>query len=130
MESVFQISFCPDDNKVRFDVSTFMDSTLTWWNNQVKTLGIISENSLSWEELKMMLKEEYYPRDEIQVMELQLWTLKMKGFDIKAYTSRFHDLALLCTTLVTPEYKKIEHFVWGLVPQIRGIVFGFLVNNL
>lgn len=72
----------------------------------------------------MMLKEEYCSMGEIQAMEQELWNLKRKGLDIKAYTNRFNDLALLCPTLVTPECKKIERYVWGMVPQIRGIVLG------
>lgn len=50
----------------------------------------------------------------------------MKGLDIKAYTTRFNDLTLLCPTVVTPEYKNIERSVWSLVPQIRGTVLGSL----
>lgn len=79
-----------------------MDSTRTSWNDQVKILRIFPTNSLTWEELKMMLKEEYCPRDEIQALEQELWNLKMKGLEIKAYTTKFNDLALLCPALLTP----------------------------
>ncbi|GKD12446.1 reverse transcriptase domain-containing protein [Tanacetum coccineum] len=39
-----------------------------------------------------------------------------------AYTDRFHELAMLVPYLVTPEGKRIERYVYGLVPQIRGMV--------
>nr|KAJ0227924.1 hypothetical protein LSAT_V11C100045840 [Lactuca sativa] len=94
-ESVFQISFCPDECKVRFAACTFADATLTWWNNQVNTMGIDDANSMKWEELKRMLVEEYCPR--------------------------FNDLAVMCPTLVTPEYKKIERYIWDLASQIKGM---------
>ncbi|GJY55073.1 putative reverse transcriptase domain-containing protein [Tanacetum coccineum] len=38
------------------------------------------------------------------------------------YTDRFHELARLVPHLVTPESKKIERYVYGLAPQIRGMV--------
>ncbi|GJZ26462.1 putative reverse transcriptase domain-containing protein [Tanacetum coccineum] len=39
-----------------------------------------------------------------------------------AYTDRFHELARLVPHLVTPESRKIERYVYGLAPQIRGMV--------
>ncbi|CAH1438405.1 unnamed protein product [Lactuca virosa] len=122
IELVFQISYRAEDSKVRFAAYTFMDAALTWWNDQVKSLGIIPANSLTWSELKTMLIEEYCPRDEVQNLENELWNLKMKGSDIKAYTTIFNDLSLLCPTLVTPEHVKVERYIWGLSPKIKGMV--------
>ena len=45
-ESVFQISLFPNECKVRFAACTFADATLTWWNNQVNTMGIDDANSM------------------------------------------------------------------------------------
>ncbi|GJZ57467.1 hypothetical protein Tco_0612961 [Tanacetum coccineum] len=39
-----------------------------------------------------------------------------------AYTDRFHELARLVPHLVTPESRMIESYVYGLPPQIRGMV--------
>ena len=66
--------------------------------------------------------EEYCPRSEIQKLEHELWNLTMQGSDIKGYTDRFNDLATLCPGMVTMEYKKIERYIWGLAPQIQGMV--------
>ncbi|GJZ14936.1 hypothetical protein Tco_0550613 [Tanacetum coccineum] len=35
---------------------------------------------------------------------------------------RFHELARLVPYLVTPESRMIERYVYGLAPQIRGMV--------
>nr|KAJ0184692.1 hypothetical protein LSAT_V11C900485490 [Lactuca sativa] len=86
------------------------------------TLSIDAANSMQWEELKRMLIEEYCPREEIQNLEQELWNLTMKGSEINAYTARFNDLAVMCPTLVTLEYNKIERYVWGLTSQIKGMV--------
>ena len=66
MEYVFQSNYCAEDSKVRFATCTLLNSALSWWNEQVKTMGIIPANSLSWGDLKAMMVEEYCPRDEIQ----------------------------------------------------------------
>ncbi|GKF56849.1 hypothetical protein Tco_0170386 [Tanacetum coccineum] len=39
-----------------------------------------------------------------------------------AYTNRFHELARLVPHLVTPESRMIERYVYGLAPQICGMV--------
>nr|GEX31018.1 putative reverse transcriptase domain-containing protein [Tanacetum cinerariifolium] len=39
-----------------------------------------------------------------------------------AYTDRFHELARLVPHLVTPKSRKIERYVYGLSPQVRGMV--------
>ncbi|GJZ29361.1 putative nucleotidyltransferase, ribonuclease H [Tanacetum coccineum] len=39
-----------------------------------------------------------------------------------AYTDKFHESARLVRHLVTPESRKIERYVYGLAPQIRGMV--------
>nr|GEV00394.1 putative reverse transcriptase domain-containing protein [Tanacetum cinerariifolium] len=38
------------------------------------------------------------------------------------YTNRFHELARLCSYLVTPKNKRIERYIYGLAPQIRAMV--------
>ncbi|GJS73435.1 putative reverse transcriptase domain-containing protein [Tanacetum coccineum] len=46
----------------------------------------------------------------------------MVGAGHTAYTDRFHELARLVPHLVTPKNKRIERYVYGLAPQIRGMV--------
>nr|XP_043639252.1 uncharacterized protein LOC122610324 [Erigeron canadensis] len=41
---------------------------------------------------------------------------------MSAYTNRFNELVSLCPGMVTPEYKKIERYIWGLPPSIQGNV--------
>ncbi|GJT70283.1 hypothetical protein Tco_1029569 [Tanacetum coccineum] len=49
--------------------------------------------------------------EEIQRMEQKLWNLKVKDYNISAYTHRFNELALLCPTMVEPEHKKILTYI-------------------
>ncbi|GKB45966.1 hypothetical protein Tco_0896719 [Tanacetum coccineum] len=46
----------------------------------------------------------------------------MVGAGHVAYTDRFHKLARLVPHLVTPKNKKIKRYIYGLIPQIRGMV--------
>ena len=46
----------------------------------------------------------------------------MIGMDVDKYTTRFHELANLVPHMVTPEDKRVDRYIWGLSPEIRGMV--------
>ncbi|KAJ0588955.1 putative nucleotidyltransferase, Ribonuclease H [Helianthus annuus] len=46
----------------------------------------------------------------------------MEGPKIVEYVQRFHDLSHVVPYMVTPEFKRIERFIWGLAPQIMSMV--------
>ena len=121
-ETVFEICACPETSKVKFAACTFSDRALTWWKGHVEALSLPVANAMSWEDLKILMLEEYCPRGEIQKLEHELWNLRMTGSDAIAYTARFSDLSALCPSMVNPESKKVERYIWGLSPQIQGHV--------
>ncbi|KAJ9567105.1 hypothetical protein OSB04_003071 [Centaurea solstitialis] len=122
MESVLHISKCTERNKVEYAACLLQGRALTWWNTQVQTRGREATGQISWEDFKKMLKEEFCPRSEIQKLEAELWHHEMKGNDVATYTTRFHELAKLVPHLVTPEQNRVDRYVWGLSPVIRGNV--------
>ena len=65
-----------------------------------------------------MMIEEYCSRIELRAMKQEIWDSPMKGDDFIGYTNRFHELALLCPTMIEPEHKKIERYIQGLSPEI------------
>ncbi|GKC25284.1 putative reverse transcriptase domain-containing protein, partial [Tanacetum coccineum] len=73
-------------------------------------------------ELMKLMTEVYCPRNEIQKMETELWNLAVKGNDLTAYTRRFQELVLLCTSMVPSEEDKVERFIGGLPDNIQGNV--------
>ncbi|GJS39050.1 putative reverse transcriptase domain-containing protein [Tanacetum coccineum] len=109
-ESVFSISECAERNKVKFAAATLQGRALTWWNSQVATLGLEVVNAKSWNDMKIMMREEFCPPEEIQRMEVELWNLRVKDSNIAAYTQRFNELILLCPEMVPSEKKKVEAY--------------------
>ncbi|GKE81471.1 reverse transcriptase domain-containing protein, partial [Tanacetum coccineum] len=78
--------------------------------------------SISWNDFKFMMIQEFYPSHEMKKLESKLWNHAMVGAGHAAYTDRFHELARLVLHLVTPESRMIERYVYGLAPQICGMV--------
>ncbi|GJZ05549.1 putative reverse transcriptase domain-containing protein [Tanacetum coccineum] len=103
---------------------------LTWWNSQVATRGLEAANQIGWTKMKRLMTEEFCPIEEIQRMEHELWNLKVKDFDISAYTKRFHELVQLCPEMVPTKRKKIEAYIWGLTDNIKGTVIGSKPTSL
>nr|GEV52157.1 reverse transcriptase domain-containing protein [Tanacetum cinerariifolium] len=81
LESVFRISGCPNEKRLKVSTFTLQGRALIWWNGYVQT-----------------------------------------GDDISRYTDCSHELAVMCPTMVTPEYKKIECYIWGLPKRSQGNV--------
>ncbi|GKD64509.1 reverse transcriptase domain-containing protein, partial [Tanacetum coccineum] len=78
--------------------------------------------SMSWNDFKFMMIQEFYPSHEMQKLESELWNHTMVGAGHAAYTDRFHELARLVPHLVTPESRMIERYAYGLAPQICRMV--------
>ncbi|GJS89524.1 putative reverse transcriptase domain-containing protein [Tanacetum coccineum] len=108
-----------EEEKVKFVACTFEGRALTWWNRNVHTLGLANANQIPLTNVETMMTTEYCLATEIQKMEQELWTMNVKGDDIEEHYNRFHELALMCPNLVTPEKKKIERYIRGLPEKVK-----------
>nr|GEU50660.1 retrotransposon protein, putative, Ty3-gypsy subclass [Tanacetum cinerariifolium] len=119
-EMVFSISDCTKRNKVKFAAATLQGRALTWWNSQVATLGLNVAIGKSWGDMKKMMLKEFCLDEEVQRMEDELRSLKLRDTNIAAYTQRFYELVLLCPEAVPTEKKKVEAYIKGLPENIKG----------
>nr|GEV48419.1 reverse transcriptase domain-containing protein [Tanacetum cinerariifolium] len=122
IESMHDMSGCSIDQKVKYTTGSFVGKALTWWNSQIRTLSQEVAVSMSWNDFKFMMIEEFYPSHEMQKLETELWNYVMVGAGHTAYTDRFHELARLVPHLVTLESRMIERYVYSLALQIYGMV--------
>ncbi|GJS03173.1 putative reverse transcriptase domain-containing protein [Tanacetum coccineum] len=119
---MFQISICPDKYQVKYATCTLLNSALTWWNSHKRTVGTEAAFAMSWRELMKLMAEVYYPINEIQKMESELWNLTVKNNDLAAYTQRFQKLTMMCTKMVPEEEDRVEKFIGGIPDNIQGNV--------
>ncbi|GKD61042.1 putative reverse transcriptase domain-containing protein, partial [Tanacetum coccineum] len=89
------------------------------WFEKTKSVFGISKCA---EGKKQLMTAEFCPIKEIQRLENELWNLKVKEYDIVAYTQRFNELALMCPTMVKPERVKVDAYIRGLTDNIKGEV--------
>ncbi|GJT65607.1 putative reverse transcriptase domain-containing protein [Tanacetum coccineum] len=110
--------------------TAFHGPALTWWNAKVATMGLETVNQMPWSEMKQLMTAEFYPIEEVQRMEHELWNLKVKEYNIVAYTQRFNELALMCPRMVELERVKVDAYIRGLTNNIKGEVTSFKPANL
>ncbi|GJY30685.1 putative reverse transcriptase domain-containing protein, partial [Tanacetum coccineum] len=111
-----------EGKKVKFAAATLEGPALTWWKTKVATMGLETVNQMPWTEIKQLMTAEFCPIEEVQRMEHELWNLKVKEYDVVAYSQRFNELALMCPRMVEPERVKVDAYIWGLTDNIKGEV--------
>ncbi|GKD08404.1 reverse transcriptase domain-containing protein, partial [Tanacetum coccineum] len=88
MESVHDMSGCSIDQKVKYTAGSFVGKALTWWNPQISTLSREVDVSMSWNDFKFMMIQEFCPSHEMQKLESELWNHAMVGAGHAVYTDR------------------------------------------
>nr|GEV43586.1 reverse transcriptase domain-containing protein [Tanacetum cinerariifolium] len=108
------------ENRVKFATGTVTDDALSWWNAYAQPIGIEQANKITWAKLKRLSTNKYCPRTEVKKMEDEFYNLVVKGYNLKTYVRRFHELAVLCTNMVPNTEKLMEAFIGELPRSIKG----------
>ncbi|GKE40469.1 reverse transcriptase domain-containing protein [Tanacetum coccineum] len=93
--------------------------------NRICTLSRDVAVSMSWNDFKFMMIEEFCPSHEMQKLETELWNHAMVWASHAAYTDRFYELArLIHGMVVAMEPKTMQKAV-----QISGVLTDEAVRN-
>ncbi|GJS44256.1 reverse transcriptase domain-containing protein [Tanacetum coccineum] len=106
IESVQDMSGCSINQKVKYIAGSFVGKALTWWNSQIRTIRREVAVSMSWNDFKFMMIEEFCPSHEMQELETELWNHAMVGAGHAAYTDRFHELARILQLVSEPRGSR------------------------
>ncbi|GJY81412.1 reverse transcriptase domain-containing protein [Tanacetum coccineum] len=79
MEFVHNMSGCSINQKVKYTTGSFVGKALTWWNSQICTLSQEVAVSMSCNDFKFMVIQEFCPSHEMQKLESELWNHAMVG---------------------------------------------------
>nr|GEW45791.1 hypothetical protein [Tanacetum cinerariifolium] len=106
----------------------FMKCNLTAFHYYNHFFGDCEPNALT--KKKQLMTIEFCPIEEYQRIEHELWNLKVKEYNIMAYTQRFNELALMCRRVVEPERVKVDAYIRGLTDNIKRKVTSSKPANL
>nr|GEV04387.1 putative reverse transcriptase domain-containing protein [Tanacetum cinerariifolium] len=109
MRPTFQLQRnCIEDFKVKFAIGTLTEESLSWWNSFAQPIGIEETYKVTWSKFKKLFIKKYCPRTVVKKMEDEFYNLTVKGNDLKTYVRRFHELVVLCPTMLPNSEKKFS----------------------
>nr|GFB37165.1 hypothetical protein [Tanacetum cinerariifolium] len=110
MKFVQDMSGCSIDQKVKYTACSFMGKALTWWNSQIHTLSQEVTGSMSWNEFKFMMIEEFCPNHEMQKLVPHLLTLESRKIDRYVYGLTSHISEMVAATEPKTMQKAVQIF--------------------
>jgi len=111
MENLFEIMECPARFKVALATYRFEGEVEYWWGT-VKPRA--DENPMTWDRLKEMMDNQYYPRDVRRMKEREFLSLKQGSLSVMEYATKFNELSRFAPHQVDTEERRMDHFEQGL----------------
>ncbi|GKE72279.1 hypothetical protein Tco_1534320, partial [Tanacetum coccineum] len=105
METVFHISNCPEKSQVKYATCTLLDSALTWWNSNKRTIRTEAAFAMSWRELMKLMSEVYCPKNEIQKMETDHDVYQNGSRGGRSEPTRLQDVVRIANNLMDQKLK-------------------------
>ncbi|GJU85597.1 integrase, catalytic region, zinc finger, CCHC-type containing protein [Tanacetum coccineum] len=65
------MSGCRENQKVKYTAGSFIGKALTWWNSQVQTRGLETAVGITWEDFKILKREEFCLNNKMQKLEIE-----------------------------------------------------------
>ncbi|KAI3725161.1 hypothetical protein L1987_64939 [Smallanthus sonchifolius] len=88
MNVVINISECRPYQAVKYVAKSFTNEALSWWRNIQRTKSPNSLARMTWEDLKKLIIQNFYPQNEIDRMENEFLNFKAGSKTHRQYTSR------------------------------------------
>ncbi|GJR25626.1 hypothetical protein Tco_1101858 [Tanacetum coccineum] len=67
METVFRISNCFVENKIKFSTCTLLAGALTWWNSHVLTVSHDVAYAMTWADLRKKMTAKMFPEESDKI---------------------------------------------------------------
>ncbi|CAA0814741.1 Unknown protein, partial [Striga hermonthica] len=87
-------------------------------------LNNVPKAGCTWERLKELIREKYYPMYYRAEMERQFLSLKQGTRSVDEYEREFTRLAAFVPDLVRTEAQRAQHFIDGLYPAVCHNIVG------
>jgi len=100
MENLFEIMECPERFKVLLVACQFETELEFQWRTVKPRAG---EPVLTWNQLKALMDNQYYPRDVRRVKEREFLCLKQGEMSVMEYAAKFNELSQFAPSQVATE---------------------------
>ncbi|CAA0811141.1 Unknown protein, partial [Striga hermonthica] len=123
LEFIFEVMDCPDRYRVICAQLQLTGDARLWWN-AYWSMRPDEKARCTWDMLKELIREKYYPTYYRAEMERQFLSLQQGTRTVDEYEREFTRLAAFVPDLVRTEAQRAQHFIDGLYPAVRHNIVG------
>ncbi|CAA0811071.1 Unknown protein, partial [Striga hermonthica] len=123
LEFIFEVMDCPDRYRVICAQLQLTGDARLWWN-AYWSMRPGEKAGCTWEMLKELIREKYYPTYYRAEMERQFLLLQQGTRTVNEYEREFTRLAAFVSDLVRTEAQRAQRFIDGLYPAVRHNIVG------
>ncbi|CAA0841239.1 Unknown protein, partial [Striga hermonthica] len=122
LEFIFEVMDCPDRYRVVCAQLQLTGDARLWWN-AYWSMRPGEKEGCTWDRLKELIREKYYPSYYRAEMERQFLSLQQGTRSVDEY-EEFTRLAGFVPDLVRTEAQRAHRFIDGLYPAVRHNIVG------
>ncbi|CAA0831249.1 Unknown protein, partial [Striga hermonthica] len=117
LEFIFEVMECPDRYRVICAQLQLTGDARLWWN-AYWSMRPGEKAGCTWDMLKELVREKYYPSYYRAEMERQFLALQQGTHTVDEYEREFTRLAAFVPDLVDTEAQSAQRFIDGLYPAV------------
>ncbi|CAA0834134.1 Unknown protein, partial [Striga hermonthica] len=114
----FDLLQCSDEQKVICGRYMLKGSAALWWSGY-RRLRQAEFNALTWDRMKEVIMEKYYPQGYRMRMERTFWDLTQGTGTVEEYEQEFTCMSAFAPHMVDTDLKKAHKFRDGLSQTLR-----------
>ncbi|CAA0824850.1 Unknown protein, partial [Striga hermonthica] len=118
LEFIFEVMECRERYRVICAQLQLTGDARLWWN-AYWSMRPGEKAGCTWEMLKELIREKYYPTYYRAEMERQFLSLQQGTRTVDEYEREFTRLAAFVPDLVRTEAQRAQRFIDGLYPAVR-----------
>ncbi|CAA0830748.1 Unknown protein, partial [Striga hermonthica] len=123
LEFIFEVMDCPDRYRIVCAQLHLTGDARLWWN-AYWSMRPGEKAGCTWDMLKELVREKYYPTYYRAEMERQFLSLQQGTRTVDEYEREFTRLAAFVPDLVRTEAQRAQRFIDGLYPAVRHNIVG------
>ncbi|CAA0815813.1 Unknown protein, partial [Striga hermonthica] len=123
LEFIFEVMDCPDRYRVICAQLQLTGDARLWWN-AYWSMRPGEKAGCTWDMLKELVREKYYPSYYRAEMERKFLALQQGTRTVDEYEREFTRLAAFVPDLVRTEAQRAQRFIDGLFPAVRHNIVG------
>ncbi|CAA0819828.1 Unknown protein, partial [Striga hermonthica] len=123
LEFIFEVMDCPDRYRVICAQLQLTGDARLWWN-AYWSMRPGEKAGCTWDMLKELIREKYYPTYYRAEMERQFLSLQQGTRTVDEYEREFTRLAAFVSDMVRTEAQRAQRFIDGLYPAVRHNIVG------